>query len=104
MFLQKKRRVRALLRVACCGAVLCLLWVVPRVVDSGAGQEGARTLELALRRAAVQNYALEGRYPASLDELLEKSGIAPDAALYAVFYTPVGSNLMPDVTVLRRQP
>lgn len=102
MFLQKKRRAGAVLSVICAAILLCLLWAAPSVLRARAGEEGVHALEQALHRAAVQCYALEGRYPASLDELLQKSGLSPDRALYAVYYMPSGSNLMPDVTVLRR--
>lgn len=102
MFLQKKRRAGAVLSVLCTAALLCLLWAAPPVLHARAGEEGVHALERALHRAAVQCYALEGRYPASLDELLQKSGLSPDTALYVVYYMPSGSNLMPDVTVLRR--
>lgn len=102
MFMRKRRRMGAMLYVCCTAVVLCLLWVAPGMLRARAGEEGVQALEQALRRAAVQCYALEGRYPASLDELLQKSGISPDEALYAVYYMPSGSNLMPDVAVLRR--
>ncbi len=102
MFMRKRRRVGAVLLAACMVVLICLLWVAPRLLCARAGEEGVHTLEQALRRAAVQCYALEGRYPATLDELLQKSGVSPDASLYAVYYMPSGSNLMPDVAVLRR--
>ena len=49
-------------------------------------------------------YAAEGRYPQSLDELKDRYGLQLDEEHYAVFYEPFGPNLMPNFTVLERQP
>lgn len=62
-------------------------------------EEGADTLQRAIRRASVQCYAIEGRYPASVDYLVDNYGIQIDESKYAVFYEGFASNLMPDITV-----
>lgn len=59
-------------------------------------------LQNSIRRSAVQCYALEGRYPESLDYLKENYGIRYDEKKYFVDYTAQSSNLMPDITVLKR--
>lgn len=61
--------------------------------------EGAATLQKAIQRASVQCYAIEGRYPASVDYLVENYGIQIDTEKYAVFYEGFASNMMPDITV-----
>lgn len=60
-------------------------------------EEGVRVTEQAIRRAAVQCYAIEGEYPPSLEYLKENYGI--EAGEYVVHYTVIASNLMPDITV-----
>ena len=64
-----------------------------------ADARGADTLRDAIRRASVQCYAIEGRYPPSVDYLEENYGILIDRDKYDVFYSGFASNFMPDITV-----
>lgn len=66
-----------------------------------AGNEGADTLKNGIRRASVQCYAIEGRYPPSVAYLEENYGIKIDRSRYNVFYDGFASNIMPDITVVR---
>ncbi|CBK76046.1 putative uncharacterized protein [Clostridium sp. CAG:149] len=58
------------------------------------------SLRDAIRRASVQCYAIEGRYPPSVEYLEEHYGIVIDRDRYHVFYDGWASNVMPDITVL----
>ena len=72
-------------------------------VRSGCGRTEDGELyirEHAIRRASVQCYAIEGRYPPSVEYLEEHYGIVVDSDKYAVFYDGFASNLMPDITVI----
>lgn len=91
---------RRLLRLLVFLAVLPLafLWA-SREVGGRADREALALAEQAVRRAAVQCYALEGFYPADLDYLKAHYGVTADGA-YWVDYRYVASNLMPDITVL----
>ena len=53
------------------------------------------SLETALERSISQCYAVEGSYPPSLEYLKQHYGLLYDYEYY-------GSNLLPEVTVLRR--
>lgn len=64
--------------------------------------EGAVTLGNAIQRASVQCYAIEGRYPASVDYLVENYGLQIDEKKYVVFYDGFASNIMPEITVSLR--
>ncbi len=88
-----------LLSLAAFLAVLGLfLWGLT-LLSQKSGTEGAVTLERALIRASVQCYAIEGRYPPSVEYLQQHYGVQIDAEKYAVFYEGFASNLMPDITV-----
>lgn len=65
-----------------------------------AKSEGADTLGKAIRQASVQCYAIEGRYPPSVEYLEENYGIRIDRERYNVFYSGFASNIMPDITVI----
>ncbi len=62
--------------------------------------EGAQTLRDGITRACVQCYAIEGRYPPSVQYLQEYYGVQIDEDRYYVFYDGFASNLMPDITVI----
>ena len=62
--------------------------------------EGEETLRSAIARAVVQCYAIEGRYPPSVEYLEENYGIQIDRERYYVFYEGFASNVMPDITVI----
>lgn len=69
-----------------------------------ADREGADTLKAAIRRASVQCYAIEGRYPPSVQYLQDNYGIQIDEKRYCVFYNGFASNVMPDITVVEAEP
>ena len=71
-------------------------------VSNRADEEGLVIVEDAIRRATVQCYAIEGAYPVSLDFLEQNYGLRVDEKKYFVHYSPLGSNIMPDITVMRR--
>jgi len=84
---------------------LMLLFFVTAVsnVKEGQQEEGRQQLEDALRRTAVAVYAAEGVYPPDLSYMQEHYGIRVDETRYKVIYEVIGSNLMPDITVLDRK-
>lgn len=60
------------------------------------------SLETALSRSISQCYAVEGRYPPSIDYLKQHYGLIYDADKFLVDYDSYGDNLLPDVTVIRK--
>lgn len=60
------------------------------------------SLETALERSISQCYAVEGSYPPSLEYLEQHYGLLYDEDSFFVDYEYYGSNLLPEVTVLRR--
>lgn len=65
-------------------------------------EEGAETLRQALYRSSVQCYAIEGRYPPSVEYLEKYYGVQLHPEKYIIFYEGFASNLMPDITVALR--
>lgn len=62
----------------------------------------AQALRQAVLQAAVQCYAVDGSYPASLDYLEENYGLLVNHDRFIVTYEAFASNLMPQVNVLER--
>jgi len=71
-----------------------------RQTESASNAEGLRILEDSIRRAVIINYAIEGRYPASIEYIEEHFGIHIDRSRYAVHYIIHGSNLLPTIAVV----
>lgn len=72
-------------------------------IDSTFGKakkEQKANLEAAVWRNITQYYAIEGRYPESLETLKEQYGLQYDSEQFFIDYQVFGANLMPDVTVL----
>lgn len=83
--------------------LLCFVIAVSRL-KQGADAEGKQQLEEALRRTAVACYASEGFYPPSVDYMVQHYGLQYDEDAYRVHYEIFASNLMPEITVVERQP
>lgn len=62
-----------------------------------------QALETAIDRSIVSCYCVEGTYPPSLDYIKQHYGLTYDESLFFVDYRPIGSNILPDVTVIRKE-
>lgn len=62
-----------------------------------------QSLNVALNRSIVSCYCVEGTYPPSLQYMKDHYGLTYDEETFFVDYTPIGSNIYPDVTVMRRK-
>ena len=83
--------------------VLMLLFLYGiQSVNQTTADKQQESLETALSRCISQCYATEGIYPPSLDYLKEHYGLLIDEDTFLVDYEYYGSNLLPEVTVLRR--
>ena len=75
-----------------------------RGVDAAQQDRGRQQLEDSLRRAATVCYAAEGIYPPDVAYLEAHYGVHIDRDHYTVFYEIFAQNLMPDITVVNKQP
>lgn len=88
-------------------AAVLVLVIFAGALDSmstGRQEENKRQLEEALRRGCAACYAVEGRYPPSVEYLKDHYGIQVDEKHYSVAYDVFAANLMPDITVLECEP
>jgi hypothetical protein len=93
---------RGLLSAALVFALLAVVFLIALVSTSQ--RSAARETEMvsaAISRAIVTCYAVEGKYPPSLDYLYQNYGVSVDESRYAVYYDVVAANLMPSVQVTR---
>lgn len=71
-------------------------------ISSRIEEEQLKILEDAVTRDITRCYAEEGSYPESLSYLKENYGLTYDEDKYFVDYQPLGSNILPDVTIIPR--
>lgn len=95
---------RGLLLPAAAAVALVMFAAALDGLSSGRDAEDLRQLEEALRRSCAACYAAEGVYPPNLEYLEDHYGIRVDEERYAVFYSAFADNLMPDITVVVREP
>lgn len=100
---ERKKKKRTLwgylLSAGLLAACLYLFLIGTNSMAGKALEERLSSLESAIRRASVQCYAIEGRYPPSVEYLEEHYGISIDREKYHVFYDGWASNIMPEITV-----
>lgn len=89
-----------ILSVLIFAAVLLLFFASVKTMARRTEEDRLNALTSAIRRASVQCYAIENRYPPSVEYLEEHYGIVIDHNRYHVFYDGWASNIMPDITVL----
>ena len=65
-------------------------------------ESAEKTQYEAIKKAAVQCYALEGFYPPGIDYLIENYGIIVDREKFIIHYEADGENLTPDIAVIPR--
>lgn len=71
--------------------------------SSTTSRQEEEALRAAIKRSIISCYCLEGTYPPSLDYIKENYGLRYDEDVFFVDYRAFGSNIMPDVTVNRRE-
>ena len=83
-------------------AILIVFLLALSSIQDSALQKQQESLETALERSISQCYAVEGCYPPSLEYLKQHYGLLYDEDSFFIDYEYYGSNLLPEVTVLRR--
>ncbi len=72
-------------------------------VSVQADTQAAKTLEQAINRGIVRCYTIEGSYPGNLQYLKDHYGLTYDENRFFVDYQVLGSNLIPEVTIIDRR-
>lgn len=83
-------------------AILMLFLYGISYVSSSTGERQEASLINAMERNIVHCYALEGFYPPSLSYMEEHYGLTYDETMFIVDYQPIGTNIYPDFTIIRK--
>lgn len=94
-----------MMKKLCAALVLCLIglgMLLKEPVESNLRENGRYAIRDAVRRAAMECYAVEGVFPPEVAYLEENYGLVINHDAYIVSYEIFASNVMPDVRVLVR--
>jgi len=92
----------AILPVIFTAAIIVMVISGIRQTDESSNAEGLRILEESIHRAVVMSYAIEGRYPESIEYIEKNFGIHIDRSRFIVHYTVFASNILPDIVVIQK--
>lgn len=95
-----KNKITFLLPVVICILMAVILWTSSSRIFSETKKRQEESTKNAVIKGAVQCYAVEGRYPESLSYLQKHYGVSYDKDKFIVSYEIMGSNRMPQVTVI----
>lgn len=98
----RRRIVLILCAVLCIAALLWGTWAGLGRLNADLEAQAAHSLKQTIVDAAVQCYAVEGSYPSSLAYLQTAYGVQIDSRRFIVTYDAFASNLLPNVSVLRK--
>jgi len=92
-----------LITIAVFVAIVLVFLLVLHSVSDKTEQQQATFLEETVHRAVITCFAIEGRYPPSLDYLADNYGIRAvlDNDKFIISYNAFASNIYPDIAVLR---
>ncbi len=82
-------------------ALIVIFFAGTAYIESSTIDRQEESLTSAIERDIVQCYCLEGVYPPNLEYLEEHYGLIYNKNLFFVDYRPIGSNIYPDVTIIR---
>jgi len=83
-------------------AIIAMVILGIRQTDEANNAEGLRILEESIHRAVIMNYAIEGRFPESIEYIEDNFGIHIDRTRFFVHYTVFASNIIPTIVVIQR--
>lgn len=72
-------------------------------VEKANVQQQMKAVEGAVTQSAIQCCSIEGSYPQDIEYLEKHYGLIIDSEEYIVVYELLASNILPDVTVLKKQ-
>lgn len=82
--------------------VLTLFLTLLRDFSADTRRRQREAMETAVNRAIVACYAMEGKYPQSLEQIQKNYSFTYDEDRFFLDYQFQGDNIMPEVTILER--
>ena len=102
MPLKKFKFSRSAVSLVCFLLALALLFGAFRGLREDSLRHQRQALEEAVSKGLLLCYSLDGRYPATAGELIEKCRLIYDHDRFVIDYRPHGGNILPDITILEK--
>lgn len=83
--------------------IVALFFAGVNKISGTSDAQAYESLQTALRRNMTHCYAIEGQYPPSLEYMEEHYGLSYDKDKYYIDYQVMASNIMPSVTIIKRE-
>ena len=100
---KRKRGIQSMLgTIAVFVALIVLFNVGINNLTQANEEEALEAVRSAVTRAAIQFYALEGRFPPHLEYLEERFGLQLDHERFEIIYSAFGANVMPQIFISPR--
>jgi hypothetical protein len=96
---KRKGAVKTGLTILLVCAVMVVIVLLLSSTDQMTQSEQTRALSRTLHNAAISCYAIEGRYPDTLEKMVRDYGIVLDESKYLIHYDVFADNLMPIIMV-----
>ena len=98
---QKYKKIGLLLAIIVIGYISMYISSIDKFWENG--QEDTNTaIEDAIRKSALECYALEGSFPPSVDYLKKNYGLIVNEDAYFYHYQVTASNMIPYIKVVKR--
>ena len=84
--------------------VIALIFICLSNIDGfweGKQEKSTKSIEEAVKKMALECYALEGSFPPSVEYLKENYGLIVNNDAYFYHYQANGSNMPPDIRVMK---
>lgn len=91
-----------LINIVIVAAIIIYVSISINQLATTAENEAVKRLESSLENAAVSCFSIEGFYPVDVDYLIDNYGIVVDEDKYHVFYESYGTNLKPEIRIIRK--
>ena len=85
--------------------VIALIFICLSNIDGfweGKQEKSTKSIEEAVKKMALECYALEGSFPPSVEYLKENYGLIVNNYAYFYHYQANGSNMPPDIRVMKK--
>lgn len=92
----------AVIALALSAAAVTIVTVSIANSNESRKSENLHIIENGVRAAATECYAVEGFYPDNLQYLIDNYSLHIDDDRCIVHYSPVSSNIMPDIRVIAK--